>query len=413
MALVAACTASPEDTDGEGLAEEDATLAASVVVASPRAAAAANVEENRIVLPISDAGELRGLEPGAVLVSARGPSGGHNPDGFLRRVASVSENGDSLVIQTSPATLTDAIVRGSMHASSAGPRAVYDDEAPEPASALRPLSKTDLRAVDVDFGGAMLFENTDEIGGARFVESIYIDEGHLRAKPSVDVSLDIRDGRVSSFTAKVEGAMDTTMRASALVTAEGSFDEGTLASLAERKHEISRLVYQSRKIALPNVMIGRVPVSPSVQFTVTLRCTLSFGGPLEAQAGVDATSFVRLAAMYRRGLWAPPAASDFDVHPVFGITRGRSAAARCSLDTSAELSAYGVGGVTMALSPYLDFDVRTENPAGATPALHYRVLAGANGTMRGKADVLGVRQEDLSRDLFEWKSTKPLEGTAP
>jgi hypothetical protein len=165
-------------------------------------------------------------------------------------------------------------------------------------------------------------------------------------------------------------------------------------------------------VPLPTLSVGRVPVSPSVQFTVALRCDLRFGGPLAAEAGVDATSFVRLGAVYEQGVWADPIASEFSITPTFAMSRGSKAFARCALETSAELFAYGVGGVTMQVAPYVDIDVfERSNSELVSPEVRYHVEAGARGTMRGRADVFGVAPGDLERHLVDWKSPDALEGT--
>jgi hypothetical protein len=149
-------------------------------------------------------------------------------------------------------------------------------------------------------------------------------------------------------------------------------------------------------------------VSPSVQVTLALVCDLSFGGAHVARAGVQARSSVRLAATYEDGTWGEPSVSDFSVRPAFAITQPGEVEARCALESSAELAAYGIGGVTMTVSPWVSYDV-----ARAGTGWSYRAEAGATGSMRGSADIFGVRPEELERTLVDWKSTQPVSGTTP
>lgn len=408
-ALGAGCAQGVADGATEG--ESDALVASAVVVADSRATSAAEVLEDRVRLPLAVAAPYRTLATGSIFVGARGSLAGKNPDGFLRRVLSVSEEGSVLVITTTPATLTDAIVHGSIHPSSGG--AAIDDSAG--TRSLTPLTRAALSGIDVDFADQPLFDGVDEISigdkKVRFVESIRLDHAIISARPAVDLDLRIRDGKVSRFVAKVEGNLDASVRATATVTADGDGDAATLAELRSRKHEVKRVVHKSPRIPLPTQAVGGVPISPSVQFTVTLRCQIAFGGPLVAHAGVEAKSYVRLGAVYDGAAWGPPIRSEFEIKPSFTLDRGGEIDARCAIETDAELSAYGSSGITMSVAPYVDFGVKGDG--AATPTYRFRVDAGADGSMHGRSDVFGVRAEDLERKLVEWKAPQLLEGSGP
>jgi hypothetical protein len=358
------------------------------------------------------ADRYRTLAAGSIFVGARGASTSKNPDGFLRRVVSVSEEGGALVITTTRASLTDAIVNGAVRTSSNGPPI---DGYGTGSQSLRPLTRQELSGIAIDFADKPLYEGVDEIEidgkKARFVEAIQLEHAVFSSKPVVDIDLRIRDGKVSRFVGKVEGNLDTTVRATATVTSEGDLDPAILAELRTRKHEVKRVLYQSPRVALPNFSVGGVPISPSVQFTVTLRCQLAFGGPVVAHAGIEAKSYVRLGGVYDGAAWGPPIRSEFAIKPSFTMDRGGEIDARCAIEADAELSAYGDSGITMSVAPYVDFGVKAD---GATPQTYrFRVDAGADGSMHGRADVFGVRPEDLERKLVEWKAPALLEGSGP
>ncbi len=362
----AGCAAGGSDETTRAETESDALVAPSVVVADPAATRTADVREDRVVLPLSSADRYRALGASAIFVGAGGPSGSKNPDGFLRRVSSVAVEGDTLVIMTTPATLTDAILHGAVRASSGG------------------LSIDDH-------------------------ESIRLERAVLTAKPVVDVDLRIRDGKVSKLVAKVEGSLDTSVRALATVTGEGDIDEETLAALFTRKHDVQRVVYQSPRVALPTIAVGGVPISPAVQFTVTLRCTLAFGGLLRARAGVEAKSQLRLGGVYESGAWGAPIRSDIEIVPSFAIDRGGKVEARCAMEVDAELFVYGKSGVIMSVAPYVDFSVQPESTG-----YRHRVGAGAAGVMRGREGaVFGLPASEFNRSLVEWRAPALLEGVSP
>ncbi|CAN5925216.1 hypothetical protein BH11MYX4_BH11MYX4_64250 [soil metagenome] len=407
LVLASGCAAgSPSEvTDGES----EALVASSVVVADSRATIAAEVLGDRVVLPLAVADRYRALSAGAIFVGARGAATGKNPDGFLRRVVAVSEDAGSLIVTTTRASLTDAIVQGAVRTSSAGPTIDGDGLG---AQSLTTLTRKELSGIAIDFADKPIFDGVDEVEfdgkKARFAESITLQHAAFSAKPVVDVDLRIRDGKVTRFTAKVEGNLDTSVRATATVTSEGDLDPAILAELRSRKHVVKRVLYQSPRVALPNLAVGGVPISPSVQLTVTLRCQLAFGGPIVAHAGVEAKSAVRLGASWDGAAWSPPVRSAFTITPSFTLDRGGEIDARCAIEADAELSAYGDSGITMSVAPYVDFGVKADGAAH-----HFTVDAGAEGSMRGRADVFGVRPEDLDRKLVDWKAPALLEGTGP
>gem|GEM_PF-4779807 len=397
---------------GEAPGVGDAQVASAVVVADPRATAAAEVDADHVRLPSAVAERYRAMPAGAIFVGARGSTTGRNPDGFLRRVVSVADEGGALVVTTTPATLTDAIVRGALKTSS-GERGIDGEGASE--QSIRPLAREQLRGIAVDFSDPSLFAAVDEVtvgsNRARFVEKVRLDRAVMTAKPVVDLDVRIEDGKVSRFVAKVEGNLDTSVRAHASVTAEGDVDAAILSELRTRRHDVERVIFKSSRIALPTFAVAGVPVSPAVQFTVTLRCSLAFGGALEADAGVEARSYVRLGGIYQDGEWLPPIRSTFDIRPSFDLQRGGEIDARCAIDASAELSAYGVGGVVLGVTPYVDFDV---SAASGPPSVHrYTVKAGATGNLRGRAEIFGVDPAGFERQLTEWQSPVLLEGVVP
>lgn len=400
--LAAGCAESATTDIEEGTSEAHVQVASAVVVAAPETTASAEVLPDSIRLsgPLS-ANDAK-VGAGTIFVGARGASTSKNPDGFLRRVTSVRKDGDSVVLSTESATLTDAILSGAVRASSSG-NAIDPD-------ALG--SRRDL-AIDIDFSKKTLFENVDEIvtdeGTTQFTETIVFDQAKLFARPSVDLDLRIAPGKVTRFSAKVEGQLDAAITARAEVKATGVVSEAAIAGLRGRHHEVRKVLYKSKRIPLPTFSVGRVPVSPAIEFTVTMKCDLSFGGPLLAEAGVLAKSYVRLAAVQSNGVWAPGPKSDFDIRPSFNVERGGEVDARCALEADAELSAYGTGGVTMTIAPYVDFGIQRHG-AGDAAGHRWTAGAGALGSMRGQADVFGLSA--VEQPIAEWTAS-PLTGDAP
>jgi hypothetical protein len=405
VAIAAGCGVLPEEepATGDETSEAEVHVADGVVVADPNVTGAAEVSGDRVVIPASAGERYRTMAAGTVFVGARGPSTSKNPDGFLRRVSAVNVEGNRLVIMTSPAALTDAIVAGSMKASTGGGK--LDDH----------LTTGSFKGIQIDFADEALFDNVDDITAgdkqASFHETITLERAVLTARPTVDVDIRIQAGKVTRFTAMVEGNLDSSIKATANVSATGTVDAEVLAALKAKTHEIDKQLFQSKRMPLPTFSVGRIPVSPSVQFTVSLKCSLAFGGAIHANAGVEAKSYVRLGGVYENGEWSAPITSEFDIQPSFEVTRGAEIDARCAIVADAELFVYGTSGITMSVAPYLDFDVAAGvKELGPRPYV-WKVRAGATGSMRGRDGVFGLPASDLERDLVDWKAPAPLEGS--
>jgi hypothetical protein len=360
---------------------------------------------DRVRIPHAVSDRYRSIAAGAVFVGARGDVASKNPEGFLRRVTSVVDEQDALVLMTTPATLTDALVRGSVHASSGGSATLDGVE----TRSVAPLSVRTFRGIEIDYANQPLFDGDDEIviGGktTRFHESIRLERAIMSARPVVDVDVKIEGGVVKKLTAKVEGNLDSSVLAHAVVSADGDADAETRAALRAKKHETARVIYQSSRVALPTVSAGGVPISPSVKFKVTLRCSLAFGGALDAHAGVEARAYVRLGGVYAHGAWTAPIRSDFNILPTLTVDRGGELDARCALEADAELYLYGNSGVTMSVAPYVDFSI--------TPAedhFAFKAGAGATGYMQGTGNVFGLGEPELSRALVEWTAPSLVKG---
>jgi hypothetical protein len=475
IAILAACADDASTTD-EGTSEAHVEVATAVVIADEPAVQAAEVTAGRIRLPAAFGSRYAALPPGTIFVGARakatgarapeappqddtttidagpaptpdadasvdadpdagvpvptpdpdsgappvevdaGPSppppppsepyAARNPDGFLRRVVAARTEGGLVVIDTTPASIPDAIVNGSVQTSSS--RGAFDV-----------VGSSRHFKVDLDLGNESLFENVDEVtteaGTTHLTELVRLERARMYARPTVDVDLKIFKGKVTHFIAKMEGQVETSIAARAEVTADGPADRDALTLLRARHHAVRKVVYESGRVPLPTIMVGRVPVSASVAFTVTMKCDLAFGGPLAAKAAVESKSYVRVGAVQDDGVWAP-VRSDFDLRSSFSIERGVDADARCALETAATVTAFDTPGLALTIAPFVDFEVgqpplRVRGPDAKLDQLArvgWRANAGATGMMRGSADVFGLGA--LDQTLAEWSAGAPATG---
>ena len=186
--IASACVGCASDAEPEAARaaaeSEEAIVASAVVIVDARTAAIADVSEGRVVLPPGVAAPYRSLAPGSVIVGARGAVKSANPDGFLRKVVAISDENGALVITTAPATLTDALVRGAVKASSTAGTNI-DNHGME-GSSLRPLADdapSQLEGILLDFSDKPLFDGVDVIetdaGKATFTEFDPPRAGHV------------------------------------------------------------------------------------------------------------------------------------------------------------------------------------------------------------------------------------------
>ena len=107
---------------------DEMKLLPEVKVASQRLADETVVDKGSLAMPLAGNEALLTLEKGAVLTGApadddrRRATGGNNLFGFARKVKSVQQVGDKIVIQTEPAKIED-VATGALHLSAAASRA--------------------------------------------------------------------------------------------------------------------------------------------------------------------------------------------------------------------------------------------------------------------------------------------------
>ncbi len=116
VGLIAACSStdssSPRPNSGEEI-----VLSERVNVITAAQADQARVEADRLIFPAMGNAALLDLAAGAILAGDRSnPISADNPSGFLREVVKVYAEGDSIVVETLQASLSDAIVSGTVSA---------------------------------------------------------------------------------------------------------------------------------------------------------------------------------------------------------------------------------------------------------------------------------------------------------
>lgn len=398
---VMACAApAAEEDDGE--APVAGVVAPNVTVVDRTLADDIEVAPDRVALPLPGASAYRELAAGTVIVGERGErEDTKNPDGFLRRVRSVRVVGATLEIETEDATMADAIIDGSVVTSTSR----LGEPSTSSTRSVRPLVTKAFQGIDQDFSGRSIYRHTEKVGATSVEETVTLKRAHLVAKPAMNLDLRIRRGRVQRFEATVQSTLDAELDLEAVVSANGGIDA---AALRAHPRSAKVVLLETPRLPLPTIFIGVVPIVTSVQFTVSLDCSMTFAGTITANAGAKTNAFVRLGATYEDGAWKPPITSQLDIEPHFTMTGNGALEARCALDAEAHVRAFGVGGVALGVGPYVSLGVE-----GPSPDLSWQLRPGARAHMSGYASLFGKTLGSFDRELYDWQSPRVIRGSVP
>lgn len=294
---------------------------------------------------------LQDLEPGAVLVSE--PVGDVAPDGFLRRVTAIDRSGGRVMLTTEPATLTDVFERASIGATVAS----------APSTPVEPLlegvtvAPAGLAAQQLGYSHTFtfdraLFEEIDPKNGATTRLRLH---GAVTLGVEVDFDLDIDLFEVESFRTVVTLREDLETN----LTLEGR------ASVSE-EIAIARI-----PLAQQVVPVGPVPVVFTQDVVIYLGGRAETG--LSATARVTQSLEVQAGAAYRAGDgWSPVSSYAFSFDgpenlfddPLRTLDAEIFFKLRGYLKGQTSVRLYGVPGVGIAVSPYLEsvFRLRADPP---------------------------------------------------
>ncbi len=278
--------------------------------------------------------ELESLTPGDVIVSDATST---VPDGFLRKVTAVSTVGNEVVVETSQATLEDAIEKGAIELTKTlTPNGISSAIALRKGVTLKRMSQSQaLQGFYVEINDVVLYDADGNLGTTN--DQVEAD-GSMSLTPGFDFNISIEDSQLKKLTF----VNTTTLTAQLELRAEIEIFE------IEKKVEIAR--YNFTPIT---VWVGWVPVviTPILTVNVGLDGEVSTG--ITSKVTQEATLTAGLT--YNNGTWSPIAdfSSDFQFDPP-------SLSAGCEVKGYAgpqlNLLIYGVVGPYGETQGYLELD---------------------------------------------------------
>jgi predicted outer membrane repeat protein len=231
---------------------------------------------------------LPAVGPGQVLVN--------RADGILGRVQSVSMQSGTMVVQTTPACLTDVVKKARIAI-----RTSRNTAALRQAASIRPGPFVRAASMSIENGVATL----DLSGTELEIEDackITLDSGSFQFDPDFDFALDIDDFKITHFKLAAAGTLRLNMGVQAEILKTAGLLEKEI-TLAEA--EFLRGV----------VMLGPVPLEYAFFANIKLGAEAECGELGTIAAGVDVTAGVQAGAEYADGHWTPIGRFDFDVNP--------------------------------------------------------------------------------------------------
>jgi hypothetical protein len=379
LIVVATCLAG-----GCGNSEESQQRAEPPIIAerafaiTGAAADKAVVEPGRLTFPLAGNEGLLDKKPGDILVGDRQTTpGAKNPYGFIRKVKTVTQQGDQIVVETDFASITDAIQRG--HVSQQ-----VDFPATTPQGFLSPKDTGGLAGGQIDVTGTVLNAFS---GGAK----AKVSQGHLAFNPKMDIGIDIDWFKVKEFHAIASGKLDMALAVE-------------LTATAAAKGEVELPVFEAPPYPLPPQFIGPIPVVETLNFSVALVCSLTEQGESSVNVGASSTTSVSLGARYQNGSWSKVATESFSWAPIGPDLTGKvGIEIKCALQPELALMFYDVVGPYLSMGPYAAFSL-------SVPPCEWEIKAGIEGNAGGKVEILEYTLAQLELKLFD-KSWSLLKGS--
>jgi hypothetical protein len=344
----------------------------------------ASISPDRSVLTFSEStAQLEALKQDDVIVAGVSDQA---PDGFLRKVQSVSAEGGQVVVQTGPARLEDAIETGSLSVS----RELKPSDVREgwklPGVELASLAPVSAPGEwHVTLADVLLF---DLDGDSNTTGDQIRANGSIAFVPSMDFDLQIAWFQIQRLTL-VARAVETVD-----IHVSGNVQLGNVSE------EVSVALFPLNPIVFS---IGPVPVV----LTPILKVTIGLDGSAHVGfvAGVTQQASVEAGVQYVDGNWNPIHTfnNEFNFTPPT-VTGNLQAEAYGSIQL--EVLIYGVGGPYASLNGYFGLDVSLQR----TPP--WKLYGGLRCIVGVRAEILGYKLGNFQATVLN--SNTPIgEGGSP
>ena len=278
-----------------------------------------------LTFPLPGHQDLLAKQPGDILVSADG-------NGFLRKVVSVAQVGDTIVLQTETVGLDEVVLDGEFANSAVGVSGKSDWLGPG------------LDDVNVSFDNASIY-------GLANAE-VKVLSGNLTFHPNLDVGLKISGGALQQFSLVAAGEVDAALQVQ--VTAHG-----TVGGSVERQ------LWSSPP--RPFVQwIGWFPVVEVVTISTGVGVSANIQSDTTLTLGATAQANVTAGIRFQDGAWHLVGDSRINFTPTATAAGGDDGTS--SVDVYAyvrvDVMFYNLAGPYLGVYPYVGIDSTDGNAGG-------------------------------------------------
>jgi hypothetical protein len=360
------------------------------------------VKEGRLELPLKGHEAVLNYEQGKILVG--GPNSdidsAKNPRGFLRRLESVHREGDTIVIETSHAALTD-IFKGEVNLSN--------------TTTLQSRANANGVAPQADWSGTYpqrinipqtsLFNKHLTSGPINWDIDVGVNSGYLDFVPTISTSIDLSGASLKSVklvaNGKVEADVSLGLKVSASNPTSGESDTQTF----------EKVLYTAPRIRWSQ-LVGFVPVWESLEARLLIRCGVRVRATVQAGVGFHATSTLTAGGEYKSGegfsgiLEGP----TFDFTPRWDAGVGGDVYAKCSLLPQVTLYAYDAAGPSLTVGPYVEGGL--SRPVTLVGPTKWHADAGFSVDLGGRMEIFGHDIIDEHKNVLD-KKFASYSGTLP
>lgn len=405
--VIGACSSSDDDSPApyaaNGTQAGGAVLHEGTTVVDGSLADVADVRSDRILFPASAFSSLSARKAGDILLSDRQRPGtaGKNPEGFLRRVQSVTRTAEGTVVMTSPATLQEAVDSLTVHATIDVPD--LTTEGPVAMQSVRPQGKGGTTVKLLDYSGKNLFEVKDTAKAQDGTDVPYIvyagvETGTLGFSPSYTFDADVGFLKLKSFKVNATGKLEAKLVLAAGVKLDPSVDAKKAAEIAGKPLTKT----YSKTIADYDVNLGSIKLGPiglpvSAHYSASLSCDFSFTAPVEAKVGGTASGSITAGLAYADGKLTPSFDKSAELTPMTPeYTKEGMMRAYCTVNPTFELKFFGAATAELTATAYAGIGASQtcggKDAAGVSQALvSGDAEAGVSAKVLAKVDLFGLK----------------------
>lgn len=399
-----------------GSGQDQVILNDGVTVYSSQDAADVTVLPDRLIFPAADHADVLNEPPGAVLVGDRAPGSQNNPRGFLRKVASISQQGGNIVVMTSPATLLDAVKQGSFEQTlrvpplgATGPVAQRAPVSVHPLGNGTPVSLVDLSGKTLLHSSGSVPVGMDSVG---YDALLSLKTATLDFTPQIDVGakigLDLNDplSSLQEFHLEATGTLAADLEVEAKLALTGNPTNADVAQLiAKEIFKSASTTLVDYPVDLGTISMGPLNMPASAEFKVTVACDqVAWGGATDVVFGGTANASVTAGFQYDPNSGVSPIFSHNESLDVVGPnwTLNDEVSAHCWIQPEFDLSLFDVASGQIWADAWgaMSADATCDANQKATGQLQGTAFAGVSATAHAKVDVLGLIKWEKQCTLF-------------